>query len=278
VLAVGLDAPQHTLRLVREIAVDAVGHQLGVAEHGIERRAQLVAHIGEELRLVLAGERELAALLLDLAEQPRVLDRHGLVTSIARPTSNVTGVSFLDAELGSKRFGILHELVPRLATILVLIDPGFAGGATEQVSVEEAARTLGRRILALKAGTDAEIEAAFATAVAAGVQGAFIGTGPFYNSRGSLIAGLMARYRLPAIYALRRSSEAGGLLSYGPNLADAWRRGGIYVARVVRGARPSDLPVELAARFELVINLRTARALGLEMPQILFATADEVIE
>ena len=204
--------------------------------------------------------------------------RLGLVTSLSRPSGNITGIAFLDVDLAAKRFGMLHELVPRLATIAVLINPAFSGGNTELKAVEEAGRSIGRRILVVKATGDAEIDAAFETAVRAGARAVYVGTGPFFSSRRDRFAALAARHELPAIYAQRRFAEAGGLISYGPNLTDAFRRAGGYVARILRGAKPADLPVEQPTRYELVINLRTAKALGLEIPPILLTAADEVIE
>ncbi len=204
--------------------------------------------------------------------------RLGLVTSLSRPGGNVTGVAFLDVDLAAKRLGLLHELVPRLASIAVLVDPTFSGSVTELKSVEEASRANGRRILVVKATSDAEIDAAFETAVRAGARAVYVGTGPFFSSRRDRFAALAARHGLPAIYAQRRFTEAGGLISYGPNLLDAYRRAAGYVARILRGAKPADLPVELPTRFELVINLRSAKALGLEIPTLLLAAADEVIE
>ncbi len=204
--------------------------------------------------------------------------RLGLVTNFTRPTGNLTGVAFLDSELAAKRFGILHEMTPRLATIAVLSDTTAPGADTELKSVEDASRMIGRRILIAKATSGAEIDAAFENFVQAGALAVYVGAGPVYNSRREQLAALAARYRLPSIFALRGFAEAGGLLSYGANLPDAYRRAGGYVARILRGAKPADLPVDLPTRFELVINLRAAKALGLEIPPILLAAADEVIE
>ena len=204
--------------------------------------------------------------------------RLGLVPSLARPGGNVTGVAFLAADVAAKRLGMLHELTPRLATIAALTDPTAAGNDPELKSVEEASRVMGRRILILKASNDAEIDAAFATAAGAGALAVFVGTGAFYNSRRDRIAALAARYRLAAVYPLRSFAEAGGLMSYGPISADAYRRAGAYVARILKGAKPADLPVELPTKFELVINLKTAKAIGLDIPPMLLAAADEVIE
>ncbi len=204
--------------------------------------------------------------------------RLGLVTNLARPTGNLTGVAILDTELAAKRFGILDEMTQRLATIAVLNDPTTPGIDTELKSVEDASRMIGRRILIAKATSGAEIDAAFENFVRAGALAVYVGGGPVYNSRRDQLAALAARYRLPSIFGMRSFAEAGGLLSYGANLPDAYRRAGGYVARILRGAKPADLPVELPTRFELVINLRAARAIGLEIPPILLAAADEVIE
>ncbi len=204
--------------------------------------------------------------------------RLGLVTSLTRPAGNVTGVAFLDTEIAAKRLGMLHEMVPRLATIAILTDSGAPGGDSELKSVEEASRAIGRRILIVKASSDAEIDAAFEIMVGAGVLAVFVGVGPFFNERRAKLAALTARHRLPAIYGLRSFADEGGLMSYGPNQPDAYHRAGIYVARILKGAKPIDLPVELPTRYELVLNLRAAKAIGFEISPFLLNTADEVIE
>jgi putative ABC transport system substrate-binding protein len=200
----------------------------------------------------------------------------GLVTSLSRPGGNVTGVSFTATPLNPKRLELLHELVPKPALIAVLMDANLL--EVQLREMEAAARALGRQILIVKAGNEREIEAAFATIVQAGTGALFVGAGAFYNSRRRQIVALAGRHALPASYHLREFVVAGGLMSYGSSDTDAYRRGGLYVGRILKGAKPSDLPVELPTRYELVFNLATAKALRLEIPPKLLALADEVLE
>jgi putative ABC transport system substrate-binding protein len=202
----------------------------------------------------------------------------GLVTSLNRPGGNATGVSFTSTPLNPKRLELLHELVPKPALIAVLMDPNNRGSEDPLGDVEAAARALGRQVLIVKAGTESEIDAAFATIVRAGAGALFVGTGAFYNSRRRQLAVLAARHALPASSSLREFVVAGGLMSYGASNTDAYRRGGLYVGRILKGAKPGEMPVELPTRYELVFNLATAKALRLEIPAKLLALADEVIE
>jgi putative ABC transport system substrate-binding protein len=198
------------------------------------------------------------------------------VTSLSRPGGNVTGVSFTATPLNPKRLELLHELVPKPALIAVLMDANLL--EVQLREMEAAARALGRQILIVKAGNEREIEAAFATIVQAGTGALFVGAGAFYNSRRRQIVALAGRHALPASYHLREFVVAGGLMSYGSSDTDAYRRGGLYVGRILKGAKPSDLPVELPTRYELVFNLATAKALKLDIPAKLLALADEVLE
>jgi putative ABC transport system substrate-binding protein len=202
----------------------------------------------------------------------------GLVTSLSRPSGNLTGVSFTTSALSLKRLELLHELVPKPAVIALLWDPNTASGEGQLREAEAAARALGRQVLSVRAGTESEIDAAFATIVQAGAGALFVGNSPFYNSRRQQLAVLAARHALPASSNIREFVVAGGLMSYGASDTDAYRRGGLYVGRILKGAKPSDLPVELPARYELVFNLTTAKALKLDIPAKLLAIADEVIE
>jgi putative ABC transport system substrate-binding protein len=204
--------------------------------------------------------------------------RMGLVTSLARPGGNLTGVAFLNTDVAAKRLGLLHELVAPPATIAVLTDPNAPGGVQELKDTVEASRAIGRQLLIAKASSDVEIDAAFATFARAGVGAVFIGIGPYFSSRRDLIAAQVAHRGLPAVAALRSFAEAGVLTSYGPNVPDAYRRAGTYVARILKGAKPADLPVELPTRYELVINLKAAKALGLTIARSLLLRADEVIQ
>ena len=202
----------------------------------------------------------------------------GIVASLNRPGGNVTGVSFTTTPLNPKRLELLHELVPKPALIAVLWDPTVRGLEDQLRDMEAAARALDRQILIVKAGTDIEIDTAFATILQAGAGALFVGSGGFYNSRRRQLVALASRHALPASYNLRNSVVVGGLMSYGARDTDAYRRAGLYVGRILKGEKPGDLPVELPTRYELVFNLATAKALRLEIPAKLLALADEVIE
>ena len=204
--------------------------------------------------------------------------RDGLVTSLNRPGGNVTGVSFLVTTLGAKRLELLHQLVPKATTIAVLVHRNSSQAEAERSDLPAAAQAMGLRLLVLDVGSAREIEAAVATAVQSGAGALFVGGGGFLNSHRDRLVALAARHRLPASFVLRETVEAGGLMSYGPSRSDAYRQAGSYVARILKGEKPADLPVMQSTKFEFVINLKTAKALGLEFHPQLLATADEVIE
>ena len=187
----------------------------------------------------------------------------------------MTGVSWFSAELGHKHIEVLHELVPQAALIALLVNPNNPEGAFYEQSAQEGARALGRRLLVLKAGTAREIDAAFATLAEQRANAVIIAVDPFYSTRARQLAVLAARHAVPMISAVRELPAAGGLISYGNSVTDAYRRAGIYAGRILKGAKPADMPVDRATKFELVINLGTAKALGLDIPPTLLARADE---
>jgi putative tryptophan/tyrosine transport system substrate-binding protein len=200
----------------------------------------------------------------------------GLVASLNRPSGNVTGVVFFaSGHLGTKRMELLCEMVPKAAMIAVLMDPRFA---TELPGVEGAGRALGRQILVVNAASEHELDDAFSQIVRAGAGALLVGGGPFFTSQRQRLVALAARHAIPAIYDARDHVEAGGLMSYATSITGAYRQAGIYTGHILKGAKPADLPVVQPTKFELVINLRTARALGLTVPLIMQMTADEVIE
>ena len=204
--------------------------------------------------------------------------RTGLVASLSRPGGNLTGVVFTVTDLMAKRLGMLHELIPKTAIIAVLVDPNQPEVEVELREAEVAGRTIGRQLLIVKAANEREFNAAFATVVQAKAGALLVSGGPvFLNQRRQLVA-LAARHALPANYVSREYPETGGLMSYGPSLTDAYRRVGTYAGRILKGEKAGDLPVELASKFDLVINLATAKALGLAMPNSIQLLADEVIE
>jgi len=202
----------------------------------------------------------------------------GLVSSLSRPGGNMTGVSFYDIPITGKRFALLHELVPTADVIAVLQDPSSAILQTESREIETTARAMGQKIITVKAGSEQEINVAFSTVVKSGAGALFVGGGPFFNARRNQLIGLAALHAIPASYVFSGSVAAGGLVSYGASQTDAYRRAGVYVARILKGEKPGDLPVELPTKFDLAINLKTAKTLGLEFHPQLLATADEVIE
>jgi ABC-type uncharacterized transport system substrate-binding protein len=202
----------------------------------------------------------------------------GLVASLNRPGGNVTGVSSLLVELGSKQLGLLRELVPGTTAVAALMNPNFPGTEKQLSDLEAAARVLGLQLIVLRASTDREIDAAFATIAQRGGGALFVGVDPFFYERRDHIVALAARHAIPAIYSFREFAVAGGLMSYGTDFADAYRQAGIYTGRVVRGEKPADLPVQRSTKFEFVINFKTAKALGLAVPNSMQLLADEVIE
>ena len=202
----------------------------------------------------------------------------GLVTSLNRPGGNIMGVNFFGNQLGGKRLGVLLELVPKAAVIAFLMDPGQASAVAEFPEVVAAAGTMGRKVMVAKAASEREFEPAFATFVQAGAGALVVGGSPLFTSQSRQLVALAARHSIPAIYDMRDHVAAGGLISYGASLADAYRQAGVYAGRILKGAKPAELPVLQPTKFELVINLKTAKALGLTVPQSVLLRADEVIK
>ena len=202
----------------------------------------------------------------------------GLVDSLNRPGRNVTGVTQLNSELVSKRLGLLHDLIPTATIIGLLLNPNDPRAETQSGDMQEAAHALGLQIHIINASTEGEIDSAFATLARLRAGALIVGTGEFFNSRPEQLAELAARHAMPAFYQLRQFAAAGGLISYGTSITDAYRQAGVYTGRILKGAKPADLPVLRPTKFELIINLKTAKALGLTIPPGVLAIADEVIE
>jgi putative ABC transport system substrate-binding protein len=202
----------------------------------------------------------------------------GLVTSLNRPGGNVTGATFLTAQLGAKRLGLLRDLVPGADVVALLINPNTAVGRVQTRDVQQAAHTLGQNLIVLNGGSDESIEASFATLSQKRVAALLVGGDPFFDTRRDRLIALALQYRVPAIYQFREYALAGGLMSYGASITDMYHQVGLYVGRVLKGEKPADLPVMQVSKFETVINLKTAKALGIKISDNLLSLADEVIE
>jgi len=204
--------------------------------------------------------------------------KQGLVESFNRPGGNATGMAVLSPDLEAKRLGLLHELVPQASTIGVLLNPNFPPAQHQLEEVHIAAQATNLQILALRASTDREIDEAFDTLMKQRIAALSVASDPFFDTRRDKLIGLAARYAVPAIYQFREYPAAGGLISYGIDIANVYRQIGIYVGRILKGAKPADLPVMQPTKFELVLNLKTAKTLHLAIPSGVFSIADEVIE
>jgi len=242
----------------------------------VHRRVSVIVVAGEPAALAAKAATTAVPIVFAVADDPV---RNGLVESLARPSGNITGINFLAAELVAKRLEILRELVPRAARVAVLVNPAEAARTQSTIAaVETAARTMALQIQVLSADTNREIEVAFDSIERERPDALFIGTSPFLNVRNTQLAMLAAFHRLPGTHSEREYAEAGGLMSYGSNIADAYLQVGIYAGRILRGAKPADLPVVQSTKLELVVNSATARMLGITVSPSLLARADGVIE
>ena len=242
----------------------------------VRLRASVIATSGSSAALAAKAATQSIPIAFSVPEDPVKL---GLVASLARPGGNATGINFLSTEVLTKRMGLLRELVPTAVQVAVLINPANPANTSATLTeVEAAARALGLQVQFFKASTSGEIDSAFATLVRERSDALLVAGDGFFTSRRVQLTALSARHALPATYSTRDFAEVGGLMAYGTSLTDAYRQIGAYAGRILKGANPADLPVVQATKFELVINLQTAKLLGIDVPPSLLARADEVIE
>ena len=241
----------------------------------VRREVAAIVVNGGAVKAVQAATRSIPIVVVTGSDPVR----GGVVDSFNRPGGNVTGVTFLGgAPLTAKRLELIRELVPRVELIAVLLDPTAPEFEAERRDVEAAGRSLGRKLLVLKIGTERDIDDAFAAIVRSGAGALVVGGGSFVTAQRRQVVALAARHAIPAIYPQRDFVEVGGLISYGSSFTGAWRQAGVYVGRILKGAKPAELPVVQPSKFELVINMNAAKALGIAVPLTLQASADEVIE
>ena len=242
----------------------------------VQRKVAVIATAGPPAAFAAKAATNIIPTLFIVAQDPVSI---GLVASLAKPSSNLTGVNLFNTELTAKRLDLLRELVPKAARVAVLVNPADTANTTSTLeALQAAADGMGVRIEVLNAKSNREINAAFEKIGSIRPDALFVGASPYLHGRRSQIVQLAAFHRLPATYALREVVEIGGLMSYGTDIADAFRQIGAYAGRILKGAKPADLPVVQASKFELVINAETAGMLGLTVPPSLLAIADEVIE
>ena len=242
----------------------------------VERQVAVILAMGgtDPARAAKAATSTIPIVFVSAADPVKT----GLVASLNRPGGNVTGVSLIASTLDEKKVGLLHELVPRASLLAGFINPNYPGAKEQAAEVQESASHLGVKATALTAATDEEIDVAFASAGRQGVGAMLVSNDPFFNSRSERFVAQAARYSIPVIFSQREFVRGGGLISYGPDFSDGYRNGAVYVGKILKGAKPAELPVMQPTKFELVINLKTAKTLGLVVPATLLATADEVIE
>jgi putative ABC transport system substrate-binding protein len=241
----------------------------------IHRQVTLILASGPPASSAAKGATPTIPIVFAIGDDPVTA---GLVTSLNRPGGNVTGVSFFTIALGAKRLELLHELLPNATLFAMILNPKSPNADVQLKDAQAAAQAIGQQIRIFNASTENEIDAAFADIAKQKFDALLVGTDPFFTSQRDRLVAHAARNRIPAVYSLRAYAQAGGLMSYGASLTDAYRQAGIYAGRILKGTQPADLPVMQSTKFELVINLKTAKTLGLDVPWFLQQRADEVIE
>jgi putative ABC transport system substrate-binding protein len=267
------------------VAGQNVAIEYRYAENQRDRLPALVAELlGIPVAVLVVNSGAAAAAKAATTTVPIVLVagadpvKDGLVASLNRPGGNITGVSWLGAQVGAKRLELLRQIVPKTTTIGMLEDLSSPGTEAERADVQAAAQAIGLQLIIIDVSNDRDIETAIASFVQRGAGALLVGAGAFTTSKRESIAALAAHHALPAMYVEREGAVAGGLMSYGPSQSEAYRQAGIYAGRIIKGEKPADLPVMQSTKFEFVLNLKTAKALGLTVPMIVQMTADEVIE
>jgi putative ABC transport system substrate-binding protein len=240
----------------------------------IQRPASVI--VGDTLPAIALKERTTTVPIVFATGNDPVAG--GLVASLSQPGGNVTGVVFFGTSLGAKRLELLRQVAPKVTTIAMLVNRSNPNAEVERQDVQAAAQAMGQPLVILEANSPSDIDAAFATFVQRGAGAVLAGAGAFMNANRRRIAALAASYGLPSMFVVREAALEGGLIAYGPSVPEAYRQVGIYAGRILKGEKPADLPVIRSTKFEFVINLKTARTLGLDIPQLLLAQADEVIE
>jgi putative ABC transport system substrate-binding protein len=248
----------------------------GLASDLVRRQVAVIAAGGGSVVVIAAKAATATIPVVFISDGDPV--KNGLVASLNRPGGNVTGIYQLSSGLEAKRLGLLHELVPNATTLAALVNPSYPDAESQVTEVQEAAHTLGLQVHVQKVSSESDFDTVFPTLVQQRAGALLVATDPFFFSRRDQLVALAARYAVPAIYQFREFAVSGGLMSYGTRLTDSYHQIGVYTGQILKGAKPKDLPVVQSARFDFVLNLKTAKALGLTIPPSLLARADEVIE